>query len=204
MKRLVDKVNVNPANPVYPYGQFRDDPGDGTGTPVSVEFFTDIVQTFEKIFAESGMTANGVPDNQSNGWQLFEAMKTTLIPFKDWIGSVSYDVGGFTTVPFLNSLPLESSLPFAWDGINQSLLTCLWEDTSYTLTDPSQYDVSFQILEAKTGVGVQKGIFARLVNVTCPGPGILKVQIRFYNADGSEHTMNNGPSTIRIAVRRKL
>ena len=71
---LVDKVNVDPASADYPFGDLNDDNGTGNGTPANRELFTDIIQTAEKIMFESGITPNGLPDNDYSGFQLFEAM----------------------------------------------------------------------------------------------------------------------------------
>lgn len=73
MKLLKDKVNSS-ADATYPLGRIRDDEGDGySGSQVDAEFMNDYVQCMEKIFAESGLIANGNPDNGANGYQLFEA-----------------------------------------------------------------------------------------------------------------------------------
>ena len=39
----------------------------------------DYVQFMEKMFADSGLTANGDPDNATNGYQLFEAFKISSL-----------------------------------------------------------------------------------------------------------------------------
>jgi hypothetical protein len=73
MKLLKNKVNSS-ADATYPLGKIRDDNGNGlSGSQVNAEFMNDYVQLMEKIFADSGLTANGNPDNGSNGYQLYEA-----------------------------------------------------------------------------------------------------------------------------------
>lgn len=75
MIKLEDKSNVNAPSVPYPYGSLRNNPGDNTGTPVNVNLVGDVMQLMEKIMAESGITPNGLPDNEANGWQLYEALK---------------------------------------------------------------------------------------------------------------------------------
>lgn len=78
MKLLKDKVNSG-VEINYPLGKIRDDSGDGlSGSQVDAEFMNDYVQFMEKLFADSGLTANGDPDNGTNGYQLFEAFKVSL------------------------------------------------------------------------------------------------------------------------------
>lgn len=59
----------------FPYGDLRNDPGNGTGTPVDRVLLSDVMQTMEKIMNESGISPNGQLDNETNGFQIFEAMQ---------------------------------------------------------------------------------------------------------------------------------
>jgi hypothetical protein len=79
MKLLKDKVNSDVEIPDYPLGKIRDDDGDGyTGSQVDAEFMNDYVQFMEKMFADSGLTANDDPDNETNGYQLYDAFKRII------------------------------------------------------------------------------------------------------------------------------
>lgn len=83
---LLNKPNVNGSSPTYPFGETRNNPGDNTGTPVNTILVGDVVQLMEKVMHESGITANGLPDNEANGWQLFEAFRKVMQPFKEFTG----------------------------------------------------------------------------------------------------------------------
>lgn len=74
MKLTQNKTNVLAPSGTYPYGNIKDDSGSNDGTPVNVELMQDYVQFFEKMFNMSGLTANGNPDNESNGYQLVQAL----------------------------------------------------------------------------------------------------------------------------------
>jgi hypothetical protein len=79
MKLLKNKVNSS-ADGTYPLGKIRDDNGDGvSGSQVDAEFMNDYVQFMEKMFSDSGLTANGNPDNGTNGYQLFDAFKISSL-----------------------------------------------------------------------------------------------------------------------------
>jgi hypothetical protein len=79
MRSLLSKPNVNAADSDYPYGSIRDRDGATQGTPVTEEVYGDIHQFFEKLMAEAGVTANDLPDNDYNGFQLFEALSIAFI-----------------------------------------------------------------------------------------------------------------------------
>jgi len=74
MIKLEDKPNVIAPNADYPYGDIKDDTGIDDGTPVDREVYADHHQFFAKMFAESGLTANDLPDNATNGFQLYQAL----------------------------------------------------------------------------------------------------------------------------------
>jgi len=102
MIKLEDKSNVNAPSVSFPYGSLRNNPGDNTGTPVNVNLVGDVMQLMEKIMAESGITPNGLPDNEANGWQLYEALllltgggiRREIINIGDW----DMDADGIVTV----------------------------------------------------------------------------------------------------------
>lgn len=75
---LINKDNVESADDVYPFGNIKDKIPTAPGTPVNVKTYADFHQFFEKMFSESGLTANGLPDNEYNGFQLWQALKMAM------------------------------------------------------------------------------------------------------------------------------
>lgn len=70
--------NINPANTDYPFGRIRDNQGAGDGTPVIEALYGDIHETITAIVKDSQIVIpNGLPDNASNGYQIFQAMFQT-------------------------------------------------------------------------------------------------------------------------------
>lgn len=70
--------NINPSNADYPFGKIRNDEGSGDGTPVVEELYGDIHETITAIVKDSQIVIpNGLPDNASNGYQIFQAMFQT-------------------------------------------------------------------------------------------------------------------------------
>lgn len=75
MIKLADKPNTAPGNPTFNYGSLIDDDGSDNGTPVNLIVYSDIHQFFETLMQYSGLTANGLLDNDDNGYQLLAAFQ---------------------------------------------------------------------------------------------------------------------------------
>lgn len=86
MIKLIDKTNVDPVSVDWPLGKVRDDsaPGVLDGTALDFRYHTDYAQFFEYMFSKSGIIANGNPDNEANGWQLYEAFRKLTKPYKSY------------------------------------------------------------------------------------------------------------------------
>ncbi len=76
MRILANKTNVVAPGGDYPYGRIKDKSGPSAtdGTPVSEDVYGDIHQLLERMIDWAGITANDLPDNDANGFQLFEAL----------------------------------------------------------------------------------------------------------------------------------
>lgn len=61
----------------YPDKRIRNNDGSGNGTPVNEQVYGDIHEFFGKIMREQKINYNGLPDNVTNGYQLYEALTQT-------------------------------------------------------------------------------------------------------------------------------
>jgi len=77
---LQNKTNVDAPDGTWPYGKTKDDTGSNDGTPLDHATLTDYIQFFARMSAEAGITFNGLPDNQTNGWQYVRALKMATRP----------------------------------------------------------------------------------------------------------------------------
>jgi len=74
MARIIkDLPNITTPAGIYPYGRIKDNPGDNTGTKMNEASFGDIFQFFSRMMANAGITSNNLADNNTNGYQLYEA-----------------------------------------------------------------------------------------------------------------------------------
>lgn len=73
MIKLLDKPNVDGASSDYPFGKIRDKTTAQNGTPVNTVVYGDLHQFIEQLMNGAGVTPNGLPDNVTNGFQIYEA-----------------------------------------------------------------------------------------------------------------------------------
>ena len=58
----------------FPDGRIKDNDGSDNGTPVNRSVYGDIHSTISKLMRMYGIIPNGLPDNETNGYQIIEAM----------------------------------------------------------------------------------------------------------------------------------
>jgi len=97
-RSLENKENVEPVDSDYPYGRIKDNTGSDNGTPINEDVYGDFHQFFARMFAESGLTYNELPDNDYSGFQYYEALKTLVgnifnIEWVDIAGTVGFQNG---------------------------------------------------------------------------------------------------------------
>jgi hypothetical protein len=74
-RSLENKPNVDGPDSDYPFARIRNkQPGILSGTPVTEEVYGDMHQFFAKMFFESGLSYNEIPDNDYSGFQFYEAL----------------------------------------------------------------------------------------------------------------------------------
>ena len=86
---LTDKPNINPVSGDFPYGDFKDNPGDNSGTPLNRLVLSDYFQFFHKLMAEANISYNGDLDNEANGWQFYDAFRQLTRPYKVMTGTIN-------------------------------------------------------------------------------------------------------------------
>lgn len=79
MRWLGTQENVDSPDSEYIYGRIRDWSGTIEGTPVNEALYGDIHQFIARMMQESGITPNNLPDNDYNGFQIYEAFRALTI-----------------------------------------------------------------------------------------------------------------------------
>ena len=93
-RSIQQKTNtVAPGGDYLKFGRIKDDSGSNDGTPVDVEVYNDFHEFFDYLMDLANVTANGLPDNDTNGYQLMES----LFKFSQRQQSVSTFSGTYET-----------------------------------------------------------------------------------------------------------
>jgi hypothetical protein len=144
--KLEDKTNVVAPNATYPYGKIRDNSGSSNGTPVNEQVYGDFHQFFAKMLAESGITANGLPDNQTNGFQYFEALLKLF--YRQEARSLITTSTGFTIASssFLSSVQISGKAKRDGNNVSISInvfgIKTATGGYSWVINVPSAYQIS--------------------------------------------------------------
>lgn len=69
---------IIPAGGDYPFGNIKDNP---SGTIIDVASNGDLQQYVQKMMFEGGVTPNNLPDNATNGWQVFGGLQGVINRF---------------------------------------------------------------------------------------------------------------------------
>jgi len=76
MRPLNSNPNVDNSDLInYPGGRIKDNTGTGNGTPVNERVKGDIHQAVEKLMRLYSITPNELPDNETNGFQIIDALR---------------------------------------------------------------------------------------------------------------------------------
>lgn len=124
-RELTDGTNVNAPGAPYPFGRTRDTAGAIEGTVVNEALIGDVLVTFQKLAALAGVTLNSLPDNDTNGYQLVEAISKAVLVNKNTYGVQTIDLGADDVTNGDYRDVLESSLT-----LKGTPLFFYWIDTS--------------------------------------------------------------------------
>lgn len=92
---LTNIDNSDPSN--YPNGRIKNNTGAGNGTPVNEFVYGDLHEAKDKLMRLYGISYNGLPDNETNGYQLIDAL-IALASKNDYLLNLT-DVSGVISVP---------------------------------------------------------------------------------------------------------
>jgi hypothetical protein len=113
---IANYPNITAASAAYPNGQIKDDP---SGTPVNVLTNGDLQITFDKILREAGVTPNGLPDNETNGYEIFEALQKVAKRYDSYVARLTATASGAPVVTFLSESDLSAAIVWARTGTGQ-------------------------------------------------------------------------------------
>jgi len=118
---LASQTNAPTPDADYPNSRIKDDTGTGNGTYVSEAIHGDIIQLFQKLLIDAGITANGNPDNVSNGYQFLDALKAMN---RQYIAQ-NYDGSGTIATPAAGEVKLGKNGLVTIEALGKLLATTL-------------------------------------------------------------------------------
>jgi hypothetical protein len=96
--KLENKTNAVAPTVDFPYGDLKDNTGSNDGVPVNRGTQSDLHQFFAKLLADSGVVANGLLDNATNGFQYFESLVAVIKSKASEISSIYIKSGNAKSV----------------------------------------------------------------------------------------------------------
>lgn len=122
MISLNSNPNVDNSDLVnYPDGRIKDNDGTGNGTGVNRNVYGDIHSTISKLMRLYNVIPNGLPDNESNGYQIIDAL-SALASKNDFIYPLSTD-GTVLNVDIKFSQMLENEFIVCFVNFNKGAET---------------------------------------------------------------------------------
>jgi len=174
---IANYPNIEPASADYPNGYIKDAP---SGTPVNVLTNGDIQILFDKLCRVAGVTPNGLPDNETNGYQLFEALQKAARPYNTYVAELTQTgTSAPTAVVMENNLSGTPTLGYSNVGI-------------YTLSLTGEFDASKTVAFISTRTASRVGKISRSDDDTI----VILIE------DDSGTSINNWSSYIEIRVYR--
>lgn len=140
----------------YPNGQIKNDP---SGTPVNVLTNGDVQITFDKILREAGVTANGLPDNETNGYQIFAALQRVAKRYDSYVARLTATASGAPVVTYLNENDLSAAIVWSRTGVGAYLGTLVG---AFPAADT-------RVFHAITNGSGKNGVFVRATDDTILG-----------------------------------
>lgn len=139
---IVKEVNSN-----FPDGAIINETETNDGTPVIREIYNDILVNLYRIMREVGLDSNGLEDNETNGYQIVEAIKKLPNLLNDIEQILSYDGNIYTTAFDFDYLPNKYQFIARVDSVFVAGKQIKGASaTTYDLTSPTGFDASDEVL----------------------------------------------------------
>lgn len=207
MRILSSNPNVDLSDTFnYPDGRIKDNTGSGDGTGVNENVYGDIHSNISKLMRLYGITPNNVPDNETNGYQIIEALralstKNTIVQNLDKDGSV-------LRVPFKISFLLEGEVMVCKSSVNFASETQIKgsDVTVFGLTVVNSFVSGdyVQFIKTPSGVELRRVVDQSNLDSLVGALNFLKAASQSEENDGTINTKATTPLTNLIAFIRRV
>lgn len=157
---LVNNANVDLSDLInYPFGRIKDNTGTGNGTAVNRNVYGDLHVNIAKMMALYGILPNVQPDNETNGYQIIEALialssKNTIVSDISTTGGITPILVASMKIGFLKLdevMYCRSSCNFSTEASIKGTNTA----TTYALTVVDSFNIGDYLYLIKTSTGVE-------------------------------------------------
>lgn len=164
MRKLNSSINVDNSDLAnYPDGRIKNNTGTGNGTPVNEIVYGDVHQTRMKLMRLYGIEANGLPDNETNGFQEIESLRA-LATKNDFILPITL-ASGVLNVPIKLGFMLENEQVVCKAGVDYDSETQIkgLDATTFSASVLGSFKVNEYVRLIKTASGI---VLVRLADNT--------------------------------------
>lgn len=138
----------------YPSGRIKDNDGSGNGTPVNRSVYGDLHSTISKLMRLYSISPNGLPDNETNGFQIIDAL-SALASKNDFIYPITSN-GTVLNVPIKLSSMKDNEFIICLANFNkgsETLITGIGA-ASFTIAYSGAFKTNEYVRVIKTVSGV--------------------------------------------------
>lgn len=136
MRNKLNQANINNSDPSnYPNGRIRNNTGSNNGTPVNEEVYGDLHEMKDKLMRLYGIEYNNLPDNETNGYQLIDAL-VALASKNDFILDLTTSGGNLRVALKLGKLKNNESfiVKASSDWVDEENITGTLDNISKSIT----------------------------------------------------------------------
>lgn len=207
MRKLNSNPNVDNSDLTnYPDGRIKDNSGVGDGTYVNERVYGDIHSMKEKLMRLYGIIANNLPDNETNGYQLIDAL-IALASKNDFVLDLTTS-GGVLQIPLKVSLMKIGESLVCKAAANKST------ETTIRGVDNSVTSVSFigdfkaneyvRFIKTSAGVTLVRITDSASVNTMVSELSFLKKASQAQENAGAVDTVSTTPLVNKVAFELRV
>ena len=199
--------NIDNSSPlVYPNGRIQDNTGSGNGTPVNNYVYSDLHEMKDKLMRLYGIAYNGLPDNETNGFQLVDSLRA-LASKNDFILDLT-DTAGVLQVPIKLGFMLEKESVLCLSGVDLAAQTQIKgsDSVTYTITSIGTFKNGeyVRLIKTASGVTLIREVDAVNLDLATGEFGYLKKANQTQENAGAIDTVATTPLTNLTAFIRRV
>lgn len=199
--------NIDNSSPsVYPNGKIQDNTGSGNGTPVNNYIYSDLHEMKDKLMRLYGLDYNGLPDNETNGFQLVDALRA-LASKNDFILDLT-DSSGVLQIPIKLGFMLQKESVLCLSGVDFSTQTQIkgLDNVTYTISVVGGFKSGeyVRLIKTVSGITLIREVDAINLDLATGEFGYLKKANQTEENAGTIDTKATTPLVNKVAFARRV